>query len=98
MVRKVLIAVVYRHPGTRNDNSKCISEMDTKLVLLSREGVKCVLCGDLNIDGLKINIHDPTTTLFNSIMTHTFKPTITLSTRITDNSITLIDTILLKTT
>ncbi len=57
--KKVVIVVVYRHPGTRNDISKFISGMDTKRGLLSREGVKCVPCGDLNIDGLKINIHDP---------------------------------------
>ncbi len=96
--KKVVIGVIYRHPGTRNDISKFISEMDTKLGLLSREGMKCVLCGDLNIDRLKINIYDSTTTFFNSIMTHTFIPTITLPTRITHNSITLINHILLKTT
>ncbi len=95
--KKLVIGVIYRHPGTRNYISKFISEMDTKLGLLSR-GVKCVLRGDLNIDGLKINIHDPTTTFLNSIMTHNFIPTMTLPTRVTDNSITLIDHILLKTT
>ncbi len=62
--KKVVIGVAYTHPGTRNYISKYISEMDNNLGLLSREGVKCVLCGDLNIDGLKINIHGPTTTFF----------------------------------
>ncbi len=93
---KKVVKGVYRHPGIRNDISKFISEMDTKLGLLFRGGVKCVLCWDLNINRLKINIHDPTTTFFNSIMTHNFIPTIKLPTRITDNYITLIDHILYR--
>ena len=96
--KKFVIGVVYRHPGIRNDVAKFTSEMDTRLGILSREGLKCIICGDLNIDGLKMNLYDPTTSFFNSVISHSFIPTITLPTRITDHTISLIDHILLKTT
>jgi hypothetical protein len=94
--KKIVVGVVYRHPGTKNNIAKFINEMDAKLELLSREGIKSIVCGDLNIDGLKIHQHDTTNNFINSTMSHGFIPTITLPTRITDYSISLIDHILLK--
>ncbi len=46
--------------------------MDAKLEVLSREGVKRIVCGDLNIDGLNIQHDDATYNFINSTMSHGF--------------------------
>ncbi len=66
------MGVVCRHPGIRNDITKCIHDMDAKLEVLSREGVKRIVCGDLNIDGLNIQHDDATYNFINSTMSHGF--------------------------
>ncbi len=63
---------------------------------MSNENKKCIICGDINIDGLKIDNNEIVNSFFNMILSNNFIPHITLPTRITDHSISIIDHILLK--
>ena len=51
------------------------------------------LCGDFNIDLLKINTKDHYNTLYNNLTAAGYFPRISLPTRITNHSATLIDNI-----
>ena len=51
------------------------------------------LCGDFNIDLLKINVKDLYHTFFNSLIAAGYLPRISLPTRITNHSATLLDNI-----
>ena len=92
-----IIGVIYRHPGGNED---CLSEFTTQLSAImekiNSENKKCIIAGDFNIDGLKINNNESTSNFFNSIVEQAFIPTITLPTRITDHSATLIDNIFIN--
>ena len=70
-------------------------EYDTILSKLSNSQ-NVIIGSDLNFDFLKTDTHISTTTLLYSIFTNSFVPTITKLTRITHNSVTLIDNILVK--
>ncbi len=63
---------------------------------ISKENKKCIICGDININGLKIEKDDNVSSFFNMKLTNNYIPHITLPTCITDQSISLIDHILLK--
>lgn len=95
----IIIGAIYRHP-TRSKNKVDTFSMhlENKLQIISQENKQLLLVGDLNIDGLKLNADEPTTNFFDMIMAHNVMPKITLPTRITDHSISLIDHILHKTT
>ena len=95
---KVVIGTIYRHPGIRNNVTKFIEKAEKTINTLANNNIRSIVCGDLNIDALKIQINENTNNFFNMLSTNNFTPTITLPTRITDHTITLIDHILIKTT
>ena len=55
----------------------------------------CYICGDINVNGFSINSTD-TASFFDLILSENYIPQITLPTRITDTSATLIDHIFMK--
>ncbi len=63
---------------------------------MSNENKKCIICCDINIDGLTIDNNEIVNSFFNIILSNNFVPHITLPTRKTDHSISIIDHILLK--
>ncbi len=57
MVRnnKFIVAVIYRHPiYTKAAYDVFIKEIETSFDIASKENIKCIICGDININGLKI--------------------------------------------
>jgi exonuclease III len=92
---KINIGCIYRHPCS--DVNTFTNALDSNLNKLYNENSRCIICGDLNIDALKVNLHGPTTNFMNILMINNFIPHITLPTRITENSVSLIDHILIKT-
>jgi hypothetical protein len=55
-----------------------------------------LLAGDYNLDLLKYCNHGPTEDFLNNLLAYSYAPTITLPTRISDTSATLIDNIFIN--
>ena len=96
--RNIVLGVVYKHPGCSVD---CLNsfkeEFGKRLEKINNEQKECIIAGDLNIDGLKINKNENVKEFFNTILDQDFMPMITLPTRVTDHSATLIDHIIVNT-
>ena len=60
---------------------------------MSTENKSIILLGDFNIDLIKCSTNESTSEFFNLISSYNFLPYITLPTRITDRSQTVIDNI-----
>ena len=92
-----IIGVIYRHPG---GTVECLNyftqQLENILIKVNEENKKCIISGDLNIDGIKLDTNDNVKTFFNMTLEQTFIPTITIPTRITDSSVSLIDHILIN--
>ncbi len=91
--KNIVISVIYRHPKGKVD--LFTSHLDKTLQILSREDKLIFVCGDLNINLLNLT-HEHTNHFLNTIVMENLIPHITLPTRITENSATLIDHILIK--
>ena len=89
--------VPYRHPG---GSKECITHfqniLSKNLNNINGEHKGCIVTGDINIDGLKIHSNDFVNDFFDGILENNFIPTITVPTRITDNTATLIDHIFIN--
>ncbi len=72
------------------------NDLERSIDILSKENRKCIICGDIIISGLKTEKHDNVSSFFHMMLSNNYIPHITLPTRITDHSISLIDHILLK--
>ena len=88
--KNIIIGTIYRSPSYNNIpifecHLKCL--IDT----INRENKNVVLLGDFNIDLLKTNQHEPTTNFLDMMITSSLVPRITLPTRVTHNTSTLID-------
>ena len=95
--KSIIIGNIYRPPP--NTNAVCqtfINEFIPILEHLQRDNRKVIIAGDFNIDLLKINDNVVFCDYFNSILSQSFFPKITLPTRLTDRSCTLIDNFLCK--
>ena len=68
-------------------------EFDEALELLRTNRSPIYLCGDFNIDLLKINTKNHYNTFYNNLTAAGYLPHISLSTRVTNQSATLIDNI-----
>ena len=92
-----IIAVIYRHPG---GPTECLDyftqQLEIIMTKINQENKKCIITGDLNVDGLKVNINEHVKSFFNMTLEQTFIPTITLPTRIVDSSVSLIDHIFIN--
>ena len=87
-----IIGCIYRHPtmDTKTFNEKYFNEVISKI---TDEKKVCYLAGDFNIDLLNSETVPDTKDFFDSITSNLFVPHITLPTRITNRSQTLIDNI-----
>ncbi len=72
------------------------NDLERSIDILSKENKKCIICGDININRLKIEKDDNVSSFFNTMLSNNYIPNITLPTHITDHNISLIDHILLK--
>ena len=87
----IIIGCIYRHPCmTINDFIECFAPVLEKI---SSEKKTVILLGDFNIDLIKCSTDHKTSEFFNLISSHDLLPYITLPTRITARSRTLIDNI-----
>lgn len=92
----LILGVIYKHPGCSKEcNDSFTEQICHVLDRINNENKNCIITGDLNIDGLKINTNC-VKNFFDTILQHYFVPTITLPTRITDHSVSLIDHILIN--
>ncbi len=89
--KNYMLGIIYKHPGSSiegfNDTTK---QLETILKRINNENKLCIMTGDLNIDGHKINKNDHVKAFFNTALENDFIPTITLPTRIMHSSVSLI--------
>ena len=86
---------MYRSPSF--DPNTFLNQLDIKLELLRRHKNKhIILVGDNNLDLLKFENFEPANKLINSLSEHGFIPVISIPTRITSHSATLIDHIFIN--
>jgi len=82
-----IFAVIYKHP--RSNNCVFIEGLESNLDNIVKDNKLCIICGDININLLQNSADVKRYT--DSLLSHNFIPTITLPTRITDHSVTLLD-------
>ena len=89
-----MIGNIYRLPSYISDDVKSfINEFTALLNGLSMRSKSVYLCGDYNIDLLKIHSVEDYSSFFDNIISSSFVPKITLPTRICDTRSSLIDNI-----
>ena len=91
---KYIIGDIYRLPSYIGDDLSTFTDEYTNLLNILRTLSKFVyLCGDYNIDILKICSNNHYNTFYENVMSCCFVSKITLPTRICDTASTLIDNI-----
>ena len=88
-VKPVLIAIVYRRPGT--DLETFTEFISDKLDIVKSDKQACYLLGDLNINLLRHNVHRQTTDFLDIMYSNGFIPLINRPTRVTSETGTIID-------
>ena len=90
--KKIIIGDIYRAPREEvNIITMFIVELSHILTLLNRMKLPVYLCGDYNINLLKMHEKNSYEEFFETMLVHSYLPNITLPTRLTDTSNTLID-------
>ena len=100
MKNKIIVGNIYKPP---KDNNNCgnvngfVSELEPILNDLSNTNSEVLICGDFNINLLKINSEQHFSYFFDTMLSHSFFPKITFPTRVNNSSgATLIDNIFCK--
>lgn len=89
-IKNTVIGVVYRSPS--NPSIPCLIEDFSEILdKISNEDKNLILLGDLNIDLLQCNSNSQTTKFLDHLISFNLIPRVTLPTRITNSSATLID-------
>ena len=88
----LILGVVYRHPNTPIENFN--KEITKTIEKIKTKNKNIIICGDFNINMLSNN-HEHTNNFKETMLGNNYIPTITLPTRITDSTATLIDNIFL---
>ena len=92
--QKYLLCNVYRKPGEIVDEMNAFfAEFSTLLQKVKNLNKLSYICGDYNIDLLKLKVNPRFGEFFDHIISSGFFPKITLPTRFSDQSTTLIDNI-----
>ena len=89
---KIIVGCIYRHPNGRTDH---FNEAYSKYLQNLNKNATCVIGGDFNIDLLQSERNNISEFLASNLENNFF-PCITLPTRITERSATLIDHIYLR--
>ena len=92
--RDMYIGVCYRPPISNSTLFQTF--LEEKVSLLCSASVNVIVCGDFNLDLLKIGEDSGSASFLNVMNTFFLIPTITKPTRITDSSCTLIDDIFIS--
>ena len=92
--KKIIIGDIYRAPREEvNIITTFIVELSHILTLLNQMKLPVYLCGDYNINLLKMHEKNSYKEFFKTMLVHSYLPNITLPTRLTDTSNTLIDNV-----
>ena len=89
---KIIVGCIYRHPNTRLDH---FNETYSKYIQKLNKNATCIIGGDFNIDLLQFERNNINEFLATNLENN-FIPCITLPTRITEKSATLIDHIYIR--
>jgi hypothetical protein len=90
-IKNIIVGVIYKPPDM--DVKRFNENLEKTLKIITRERRPCYLMGDLNINLLKQHVHSPTKHFLDTLLAHGFFPLINKPTRITTESVTLIDNI-----
>ena len=90
--KNVIVGCVYKHHNISQEEFNAI--MTSLWRKLNKENKTCHITGDFNMDLLKIEKEKAISDYFEYMTSHNFMPLITLPTRITSSSKTLIDNII----
>ena len=90
--KNIIIGCIYKHHTIEIDQFE--RHLLPTLKKVNKEKKTAIIAGDFNIDLLKLNSHSQTNNYFDQITNLNFMPLITLPTRITSTSKTLINNIL----
>ena len=89
LLKNRIVGTIYRLPDTNLD--LFMNGFESVLNILSKTKAECLLAGDYNINLLRHNVHEGTTTFI--LYANSFVPLITKPTRFGNMSSTLIDNI-----
>ena len=87
----IVIASIYRHP--HNNFNEFFQYLENYLTQVVKENKELYICGDFNFDLLKIDSDYNTQHFFNILCSYGFLPHILQTTRVTENTATVIDNI-----
>ena len=88
-IRDSIIGGIYRHPNQNIDEFNNL--LDSCLSMMYKTKTSCIIAGDIDIDLIRYNSHNPTFDFENNLLLNNFLPIIIMPTRITDSSATLVD-------
>ena len=88
--KNIIIGVLYRPPGSDSINT-VTDHLKSFLPKIVKEKKTIVLSSDMNINLLNCSHHKPTSYYYDTLLTNGFTPKITVPTRVTHSSATLID-------
>ena len=89
-LKNTIIGVIYRPPG--GDTINALTDHLNKLLpKIIKENKPVALTSDMNINLLKCSTHKPTSFYYDTVLSHGFTPKITVPTRVTHTTATLID-------
>ena len=86
----IIVCIIYRTPRFQSIPELTLHLID-KITTIKRENKQIIIPGDLNIDLLKYSHHYETTDFLDQMLIHNLIPKITVPTRLTETSSTLID-------
>ena len=89
--KNLIVGIIYRPPN-QNVND-FVTRMNEILGKISRDNKICYIMGDFNLNLLKNQNHNATGEFLDGLYSHLFFPLITLPSRITSHTATLIDNI-----
>ena len=89
--KNYIIGVIYRPPN--HNVANFISELNSLIGKISRDNKNCYIMGDFNLDLLNHSSHQFTNEFLDIMYANSFSPLMTLPTRLTSHSATLIDNI-----
>ena len=99
IVNKISLGNIYKPPKNNNNNQNItdfIHEITPIVHVLANENSYAILLGDFNIDLLKVNERELFSNLIDVLCSNGFLPNITVPTRFSTNSCSLIDQIYVK--